>query len=352
MRKIHIDFPALMAAFEYSSPEISYYLDLETGEVLMVADQTRWHLEAIYEEFFDLDSEDAFDLAKLVAQLGLPDWQQQTLLEADQIEEAYITRYISIPQITSHEGYNDMQSFIPTVKDRQLQEKLWYAISGKGAFKRFKDILLDYPAERQRWFDFKNEMLEKRVVDWLEEMEIESLTDLPSELEVTADTSIRPQLIAETLLFVRNAQQLPGIKRIALIGSLVTNKPDPKDVDLLVTVTDDADLAPLASLARKLQGHMQSLNRGADVFLADPFNNYLGRTCPWKQCRSGLRQSCDALHCGLRPYLHDDLNTIRLATSLVADPPLELWPEIVVRVPLPKDVELQLVNPLRVESVR
>ncbi|MBN1487269.1 MAG: hypothetical protein JW981_06465, partial [Anaerolineae bacterium] len=66
----------------------------------------------------------------------------------------------------------------------------------------------------------------------------------------------------------------------------------------------------------------------------------------------GLRQSCDALHCGLRPYLHDDLNTIRLATSLVADPPLELWPEIVVRVPLPKDVELQLVNPLRVESVR
>jgi hypothetical protein len=43
--------------------------------------------------------------------------------------------------------------------------------------------------------------------------------------------------------------------------------------------------------------------------------------------RAGLRQSCDALHCGQRPYLHDDLNTLRLSTALIATPPLELWPK-------------------------
>jgi predicted nucleotidyltransferase len=34
---------------------------------------------------------------------------------------------------------------------------------------------------------------------------------------------------------------------IALIGSIVTAKPTPKDIDLLVTVTDDADLTSLAT---------------------------------------------------------------------------------------------------------
>jgi len=81
---------------------------------------------------------------------------------------------------------------------------------------------------------------------------------------------------------VRAASRLPGVLRIALIGSLTTDEPDPKDADLLVTVADDADLAPLATLGRKLQGHAQSFNRGGEVFLADPRGNYLGRTCPWK----------------------------------------------------------------------
>lgn len=41
----------------------------------------------------------------------------------------------------------------------------------------------------------------------------------------------RARLIAEVLAFVRAAQRLPGITRIALIGSLPTNKADPKDID-------------------------------------------------------------------------------------------------------------------------
>jgi hypothetical protein len=59
--------------------------------------------------------------------------------------------------------------------------------------------------------------------------------------------------------------------------------------------------------------------------------------------------SCDALHCGRRPYLHDDWETIRLNEALIAAPPIELWPEIVTRVSVPEDVERELVTPLREE---
>jgi hypothetical protein len=134
------------------------------------------------------------------------------------------------------------------------------------------------------------------------------------------------------------------VTRIALLGLLATTKPDSKDADLLVTVAEEADLAPLAALGRKLQGHAQSLNRGADVFLADPAGNYLGRICPWKDCRPGLRLRCDALHCGRRAYLHDDLATVELPQSLTAAPPVELWRAVVVHVPIPADLEQALAG--------
>jgi predicted nucleotidyltransferase len=68
--------------------------------------------------------------------------------------------------------------------------------------------------------------------------------------------------------FVVSVRQTAGVQRIAVLGSIVTPKPDPKDIDVLVVVADDANLAPLATCARRLQGHAQSHNRGADVFLA------------------------------------------------------------------------------------
>jgi len=148
------------------------------------------------------------------------------------------------------------------------------------------------------------------------------------------------------LAFVRAAQRLPGITRIALIGSLTTNKANPKDADLLVSVTDDTDLTSLARLTRKLQGHAQTINRGGEVFLADASNNYLGRICHWKECAPGIRMRCDALHCGQREYLHDDLEAITLAQSVLAAPPLELGPEVIVRVPIPQDIEHGLLIPI------
>jgi predicted nucleotidyltransferase len=157
--------------------------------------------------------------------------------------------------------------------------------------------------------------------------------------------NIRDDLLEATFWFVQSVAQLAGVRRIALVGSILRDRRSPKDVDLLVYVADDADLADLAAAARRLQGRLQSQNRGADVFLADEHGRYLGRTCPWKVCQPGIRASCDAIHCGRRSHLHDDLGTIRLPDSLIAAPPLDLWPVVVRRCRPPADVE-RLVNRL------
>ena len=121
----------------------------------------------------------------------------------------------------------------------------------------------------------------------------------PDQLRALA--TVRAQLLAYLPWFVQNAAKLDGVRRIALLGSITTDKKDPKDIDFLLTVRDDADLEPLARLGRKLKGRTQQFGHGAGIFLADPQGKYIGRTCQWQECRAGIRLSCDALNCGRAP---------------------------------------------------
>jgi hypothetical protein len=129
--------------------ETSYFLDLETGEVVMTTEEERHLLDDIYEQYGDPETGEV-NWSTVLPQLDIPDWQKETLIVADRVEAGYGTRYIAIPQVESYEGYNDMVAFIGTLSNPRLQARLERAISGIGAFRYFKDVLLDYPKERER----------------------------------------------------------------------------------------------------------------------------------------------------------------------------------------------------------
>jgi len=118
---------------------------------------------------------------------------------------------------------------------------------------------------------------------------------------------------------LRTASQLPGVLNIALVGSLTTDKANPKNIDLLLTVADELDLEPLAAAGRRLKGRAQGRNSGADIFLLNPHGEYTGRTCQWRECAPGIRMACRADHCGRRPYFYDDLCVIELSQSFYLD---------------------------------
>ena len=153
-RKLEIDWMELDAAFQGGSWEMRFYLDVETGEVVMVTDEIARYLE----EPPDYE---------------LSDWMQEALQVAEQIEEGYGTRYIRIPQADTHEDYRDMERFTSTVRNDRLRERLWQASQGRGAFRYFKDVLAEYPAERERWFAFKDRRIYERISWWLESEGIE-----------------------------------------------------------------------------------------------------------------------------------------------------------------------------------
>ena len=94
---------------------------------------------------------------------------EETQRQLTEIDEAEPGRYLQVPRADSREGYDDMQDFIDTVSDEHLQELLNVAIQGRGAFRRFKDVLARHPAEQQRWFDFQAARLDARAQKWLAE---------------------------------------------------------------------------------------------------------------------------------------------------------------------------------------
>jgi hypothetical protein len=171
MRQLKIDLSELEMAFDNGGEMISYYLDTETGEIIRITDEGRRLLDSIYESYYDeqtqtVDWEAAFD------EKHVPDWQRESIQEADRVEAGFGSRFLAIPPEGSHEGYRDMEAFITTVRNPRLQERLERAISGRGAFRYFKDVLFDYPTERERWFQFKQERIQQRMLDWLKALGI------------------------------------------------------------------------------------------------------------------------------------------------------------------------------------
>lgn len=159
-------------------------------------------------------------------------------------------------------------------------------------------------------------------------------------------SEVRSTLLELTAEFVVLARSCLGVTRIALLGSILSTKPRPKDIDVLVSVSSNVQLSRLAKVGRRLKGSAQArLNSGADVFLADDVGRYIGRICHYRDCHP--RVLCHARHCGAVQHLADDLDVVMLPAELIAAPPVELWPQLVARVTVPDDVERLLLAPLR-----
>lgn len=63
----------------------------------------------------------------------------------------------------------DFVAEVVTPKDEQAAEKLSIALMGKGAFRRFKDILYTLDEEWSKsWYEWKDRKLKEAVDAWLE----------------------------------------------------------------------------------------------------------------------------------------------------------------------------------------
>jgi hypothetical protein len=143
MSAITINWSDLEIAFERNSPEQESFLDLENGDLLSIAE-------------------------------GEPDAAARRAKVSNNPD-----RYLRIDPASSREQYRWMERFVGAVQDLPLRERLLVAIDGKGAFRRFKDVLLAFPAERERWFAYRSELLHLHIQTWLDHLHIEAINPPP-----------------------------------------------------------------------------------------------------------------------------------------------------------------------------
>jgi hypothetical protein len=141
--RIDLDWDALEIAVERNSPDTDSYLDLTTGRVITITS-------------------------------GDP----EAVLNRQQVSEN-IRNYLRVEPASSREQYRWMEKFVGSVSDEPLRERLIISIDGKGAFRRFKDVLLAYPAERERWFSYRADLLHWHIQNWLAEHSIQTTNEPP-----------------------------------------------------------------------------------------------------------------------------------------------------------------------------
>jgi predicted nucleotidyltransferase len=122
-----VDFSLICEALEDHSPDHAWWFDPRTGEV-----------EPRFESSEEEDAED-------------PEARGLILIEP----------------VFSDESYRDLEDFTARVRDHRARDLLERAISGRGAFRRFKDTLFEFPNLREAWFKFHDARMERRALEWL-----------------------------------------------------------------------------------------------------------------------------------------------------------------------------------------
>jgi hypothetical protein len=166
-RQLPVKLDDVQEALTYYGYDVDYYLDLDTGAVVMLGEDVRFALQQVWDD-------DPEPLDKSIRESDkIPDWMRDLVLQAAQIENDERGRYLSIPRADSPDDYEAMEDFIDTITDLNLRQKLATSIQGKGAFRRFRDVLVRNPEVEARWYTFKDERLRQRAIEWLAEEGIE-----------------------------------------------------------------------------------------------------------------------------------------------------------------------------------
>jgi len=143
----------LVEAMEIRPQESSFFLNKETGEVVMV-------------------SEEEFGAAEEGENLEeYPDWQQEAIIVARDILD-HKEKYVELPSEFEIDEYGMMVDFCRSLEDPQISEALSQAIKGKGAFRRFKDHIIELGIE-DRWYKYRDEAFKKMAIEWCEDNNID-----------------------------------------------------------------------------------------------------------------------------------------------------------------------------------
>lgn len=135
----------IIDTFEFTSYEDTVFINKNTGEVI--------HMSNEYLRI--AEDEEAYG--------HKVEWEQSLIEKAYDIIDNE-SNYIAINEFEVRE-YDIVEQFCLTVEDPYIKEKLLNTIRGKGAFRRFKDMIYQFEIQDD-WYDFREAAYEKRAIQF------------------------------------------------------------------------------------------------------------------------------------------------------------------------------------------
>ncbi len=144
----------------------------------------------------------------------------------------------------ARESYRDMSQFVTAVHHRRAADLLDRAISGRGAFRRFKDTLFEFPELRDQWFRYRTARTRRRALNWLADQNLIPAADaerlaahFPDPTADDPESKARdlPAAVAVDLGMLYGDR----LEQVLVFGSWVRGEgPGKFDLQLLVVLTD------------------------------------------------------------------------------------------------------------------
>lgn len=127
-----VPLESVISGIEMASDSHPFFLDLETMEQVSVADERM---------------------------TGIDDTEKAELIDENP------DRFLRLPTQWDIHEYRIMEDFVYSLEDGDAKQALARALQGRGAFRRFKDTLIQYGV-RQRWFDFRAAACRELAIRW------------------------------------------------------------------------------------------------------------------------------------------------------------------------------------------
>jgi uncharacterized protein UPF0158 len=129
---LRIDWEGLIVGFESRSSQITHFFDRETGDVEQVLER---------------------------------DAQRHDAMSRD-------PRYTALPRDEGERSRGDLEEFLAQCPDPACRESLSRALAATDFASRYREVLLKYPREEARFFQFKEHQALERAQRWLESLGI------------------------------------------------------------------------------------------------------------------------------------------------------------------------------------
>lgn len=164
-------------------------------------------------------------------------------LQADDESHPEDRGWLFIQPIVSSDGYADLVDFTEAVVDTRARDLLRRAIQGRGAFRRFKDTLSEFPELRDAWFEFHGVRMERRAIEWLSTGGVIDAGEAAGALATRPDANPNPNAHMDPVAVARKVAadlaDLYGerLRDVRIFGSWARGDAHPEsDIDILVVL--------------------------------------------------------------------------------------------------------------------